>query len=704
MKHDKVFIIPERMAEIIPNNPNTLPWQKSEAFIGVPLFHDGKCFAHFGMIWSSEGAKRRNLSWGYIEMFLHSLEDMIQARILEGKGFARDPEPESETSRIIPLSAITASQSMKPYARSLSHELRTPMQGVIGLLDVMHYTVIDAIDSQENNDIKEVFQNLKDSIEQIQDSSKRAVEAADNVVHAYDHNMEMPDTPLSGDGDLRTSRSNSIEIKNKRPNVVVEGSGIPLSPGNKRARDEPIDYHPGPPMKRMAADARDEIAQFKRENSGPTGTQSPDYFGQAVSVSKNAKPISPGSAALTSQIAGAVLSSAHRHLTTREFLHNLVNEALYTLHPVEQRTSTTATGETTNVKIRRARGETEELVVNLCIHPDVPSAIVTEEQHLAFSLQKVVDNAIKFTTGGTITIDVSVARGILEFRVIDTGCGMTDSSKEHIFKPHFQEDNTIARRKDGLGLSLFNAKAHVRKDLGGDMTLERSSTTGPSKGSEFLIRIPLSAAPDATRPDMPLVGTPIAGSRLSRATSPVPASNSSLALPPMSAPRRASPAPQTSPSAVKHSKKQGYNRELAKEVPLNFLVAEDNLINRNLLVTFLKRLGYASANITIAEDGVEAVRCYEDSLLKPAAERINAILMDLWMPNMDGYEATKKIFRLAADANEHVAVMAVTADITSSSIEKATQTGMRGFLSKPYKVVDIEKLIQEHFGSGYSST
>lgn len=167
MKHDKVLVIPERMAEFIPNNPNKFPWDKSDAFIGVPLFSEGKCFAHFGMIWSTEGSAKRQLSWSFIEMFLHSLEDMITRRLVEGRGFAKETSAEIP-ARVIPLDAITASQSLKPYARSLSHELRTPMQGVIGMLDIMHSTVTDAMATQRNEIVRDIFQELKANIEMVQ--------------------------------------------------------------------------------------------------------------------------------------------------------------------------------------------------------------------------------------------------------------------------------------------------------------------------------------------------------------------------------------------------------------------------------------------------------------------------------------------------------------------------------------------------------
>lgn len=154
------------MTEFIRHNPNPLPF-KSEAYIGVPLFFEGKCFAHFGMIWSDEGAARRNLGWGFIEMLLHSLEDMVLQRILEGKGFAKDPVPKDQ-AKLIPLDAITASQSLKPYARSLSHELRSPMQGVVGMLDIMYSTVVGSIAVESHEHVRAVFQDLKDNIEQAQ--------------------------------------------------------------------------------------------------------------------------------------------------------------------------------------------------------------------------------------------------------------------------------------------------------------------------------------------------------------------------------------------------------------------------------------------------------------------------------------------------------------------------------------------------------
>ncbi len=115
---------------------------------------------------SAEGAANRKLSWAFLEMFAHSLEDMITDRLLQGKSFAKKNGP--TLSKVIPAEAITTSQSLKPYARSLSHELRTPMQGVVGMLDIMQSNVSEAIEIADNDDVKHVFAELMSNIQRAQ--------------------------------------------------------------------------------------------------------------------------------------------------------------------------------------------------------------------------------------------------------------------------------------------------------------------------------------------------------------------------------------------------------------------------------------------------------------------------------------------------------------------------------------------------------
>ncbi|KAK0100260.1 hypothetical protein ONS96_007543 [Cadophora gregata f. sp. sojae] len=692
MRHDKVFIVPERLSEFTPNNPNSFGFHE-EAYIGVPLFTEGRCFAHFGVVWSSEGATKRKLGWPFIEMFLHSLEDMILQRLLEGRGFVKEMAPtDSASAKVIPLTAITATQSLKPYARSLSHELRTPMQGVVGMLDIMYSTVLDAMEHQQSERVRSVFADLKTHIEVVQESSRRAVEAADNVVHAYDLNMQMPETPLSAN-DLTNSfkGTSGPSLFHRR----WSGSdSIPIV--MKRKRIEELNFEPGPPLKRRLTVTEAEI--INSYCAGQTITASSPSTSRTTSSTETSMSTMASSVSLSAphspeqkHITSAVLSPTHRRVITREFMRSLVNEALRNGRTTSEVHEETDLGEHIHIISTGSNGEPQDRTIHLEIGSDVPEVIITEEQHLQFALQKLVDNAIKFTEHGTISITVKIARSlqVVEIWVVDTGCGISEESKSSLFKPHFQEDASISRSRDGLGLSLFNAKAHVRKNLGGDVTLERSCTHGPHKGSEFLIRLPISAL-ETGKTDTPLVGTPPPGGFDSPRLSPLP--ESSMDSRPVSA--------QSEPEqkrAKSTGKRVAFNPNLAQDYPLNILIAEDNAINRDVAVGSLKKLGYSKNNITLAFDGAEAVKHYEASLDKPQAERFHVILMDIWMPNLDGYGATTQIMNLSQQRGLPTKIIAVTADITEDSVDRAKVAGMQGFLAKPYKVFDIERLIVEHF-------
>ena len=100
------------------------------------------------------------------------------------------------------------------------------MQGVVGMLDVMHATVQEQIEGHSNTPLRRVFQGLKENIETVQDSSKRAVEAADNVVHAYDMNMQLPETPLN-ENDSPATATTTTGYFDFKPSRLIEGSGHP---------------------------------------------------------------------------------------------------------------------------------------------------------------------------------------------------------------------------------------------------------------------------------------------------------------------------------------------------------------------------------------------------------------------------------------------------------------------------------------------
>jgi CheY-like chemotaxis protein len=136
---------------------------------------------------------------------------------------------------------------------------------------------------------------------------------------------------------------------------------------------------------------------------------------------------------------------------------------------------------------------------------------------------------------------------------------------------------------------------------------------------------------------------------------------------------------------------------LANKYPLTFLVAEDNKINRKLLVSMLSKFGYKT--IHEAHDGAEAVR--QMTAPRKTEEKIDVVLMDLWMPLMDGYEATERILshkssQSGAVGEQKPTVLAVTADVTDGAQERAARVGMKGFMTKPYKMHDLQRLITEY--------
>jgi CheY-like chemotaxis protein len=391
-----------------------------------------------------------------------------------------------------------------------------------------------------------------------------------------------------------------------------------------------------------------------------------------------------------------VAHANYSRITTRNFVRNLVNVALRAAHPTSEIHTETDLGETIEVRNLGSRGEMQKRTICLSVDREVPEVIGTDVQNLEFPLQKVIDNAIKFTESGSITITVRLGtqlQQMLEISVADTGRGITEESKQSLFTPHFQEDASISRARDGLGLSLFNAKAKVRIALGGDVTLERSATEGPSKGSEFLIRLPMPLV-EAGSTDPPLVGLPSQLGQQCCRSEPLP----SHTLSTRTRPEPALPItpPRQSPNPTR--KRVAFNRHLAEEYPINILIAEDNSINREVAMGSLNKLGYTKAHITVAFDGLEAVQHYAASLTKPPEQRFDAILMDIWMPNMDGFEATSRILDLGKEEGVVPKIIAVTADITGGCVDRAKASGMQGFLAKPYKVLDIEHLILQHFG------
>ncbi|KAF1987822.1 hypothetical protein K402DRAFT_420165 [Aulographum hederae CBS 113979] len=821
MRHDKVFIIPERLNDFITHNPNAgnliVP---GEAYLGLPLFAEGKCIAHFGVMWGKEGAARRKLSWPFLEMMFHSLEEIILERVLEGNSFEdfkKSAFKQSQQKRVIPHEAVTAAQSLKPYARSLSHELRTPMQGVVGMLDVMYATVQEAAEGHNNARDRMLFESLKENIEVVQDSSRRAVEAADNVVHAYDMNMGVPETPLSPLDEEELA--NEFKTREVRPDIVVTGNTVPANfRGLKRRRDSTA-YMNGNAAKvptnrttktnraRRPSNPRPDLPA-SAHSFPPSQTATPDY--EAMARQRMQRPSILHSPPFVSEH-GVV--PGLRHTNLRHVLQYVINDSLRVggrpesaiAHEIEG-------GETIEVMVRNSSGEEKIKNISWSVEPNVPETILIDEKDLAKMISCVFLNAVKFTEEGSITLNarLSPRSRYIVLTIRDTGPGIPAAFLPNLFKPFSREDDSLTRQSEGLGLGLLVAKGLARK-LKGDLFCTRADTSGPYRGSEFELRVPATPSDALSRPSSPFSSpapsvqslhshdnerssvpaqpatppphddhlkdalrnehhrrtqTPV--SRPAVNTSHPSISQSPSSLPPQlhqpqpqdAPPRRGSATSNSSRRVCGTTRHLDFDPHLAQKHPLNFLVAEDNKINRKLLVSMLKKLGYGS--VREAYDGADAVR--QMKMVREEVRRgggdgvvgsgngggvgVDVVLMDLWMPFMDGYEAAERILSLsdsedddddeddddalldpeeaALSEDENIAphivkpalavrrtigiggkrrksrkptILAVTADVTDGALEKAAKAGMRGFMSKPFKLGDLERLIVEYCDS-----
>ncbi|KAF7510945.1 hypothetical protein GJ744_005775 [Endocarpon pusillum] len=631
---------------------------------------------------------------------------------------------------------VAGAYSFRPYARSLSHELRTPMQGVIGMLDVMHATVQESIELQQNAKIRNIFLALKNNIEVVQDSSRRAVEAADNIVHAYELNMQIPDTPMDA-GDSPATFLSSAAAFESRPHIMIQGGNIAINP-RKRQKHSPVSWSFGSTTKRRGGrfSPRREVSPRSGIHvSKPVAPCSMQHTTQPPSSPECSRP-AVGSYFPPTRSSVAAEPSATPNLRQSR-IRDLVPIVIYEALRVGGRPDSsigqpTPLGERIEVRTRSSNGHSSYQVIEWSVQPDVPEMLMVDERDLSKLLSCVFLNAIKFTENGTISVVVSLSQSLRSVRinVVDSGAGIPKEFVPQLFKPFSQEDASLTRTREGLGLGLLVAKGIARK-LGGDLKLVHTETSGPSKGSEFEIKVPVGGHDLESIPGSPFDRTPTpsdSGAQLPRSDSSYAATSyprSALAtrlpspeLPdhvrfPISSP--SSSKPSSSPvrrmlstaSKTSLSERDTIDRRLALKYPLTFLVADDNKINRKLLVNMLSKFGYE--DVYEAFDGREAVRLVkeiaastedrhsQDNCLETqrALKPVDIVLMDLWMPEMDGYEATEKIFECSPASIPPPTVIAVSADVTEKAISRATAVGMEGFMTKPYKLVDLQRLIEE---------
>jgi PAS domain S-box-containing protein len=272
------------------------------------------------------------------------------------------------------------------------------------------------------------------------------------------------------------------------------------------------------------------------------------------------------------------------------------------------------------------------LMLETKISPNLPDRFEGAADRLQQVLLNLVGNAIKFTAHGSVIVGVRRvdADESCEFFVRDTGIGISASQIRNIFEPFMQADASLARRYGGTGLGLAISRRFVQM-MGGKLDVE----SVPGAGSNFHFTIRLQQIHVVFRPSLP------------------------------EPPFVADPA-------------------FAVRYPLSILVAEDDAVNRKLMVRVLRNLGYSTF---VAGDGREAVEIY-------ASHLPNCILMDLHMPEMDGIEATRRI-RTMGIGGKLPFIAALTADVMPEERQRCFDVGMDGYLTKPLDLRLLARTLEQ---------
>lgn len=265
---------------------------------------------------------------------------------------------------------------------------------------------------------------------------------------------------------------------------------------------------------------------------------------------------------------------------------------------------------------------------------EMQECFISDQKRVGKIVKHIVDNAIKFTEAGNVTVDVwsKDLKGeiaTIQIRVKDTGIGINKDVTEKIFNTFTQADGSYTRKYGGLGLGLTISK-ELLKILNGEISL--SSIEGD--GTEFVISLPL-------RID----------------------------------------------SLDKENREFDKIKSDKFKRGLMILVVDDNENSQIVVKMMLKRMG---CNIDIAENGQVGFEMY----LK---KKYDLIFMDCQMPVLNGFEATRMIRTIEkVEKNTHIPIVAMTANAMDGDREECLESGMDDYLSKPVGKESIRMILDKY--------
>jgi len=277
-----------------------------------------------------------------------------------------------------------------------------------------------------------------------------------------------------------------------------------------------------------------------------------------------------------------------------------------------------------NVISFRVEEKNQKLSIN--IDSIIPKTLFGDDQRLAQVITNLMSNAVKFTPeNGSISFDAQFlgeADGVctIQFVIKDSGIGISAEQQAHLFEPFHQAESSTTRKYGGTGLGLSISKSIIQL-MDGAIWLDSE----PGAGSTFKFTIKMERSADGNNDTVPSHET----------------------IPDME----------------------------AAFTGRHILLVEDVEINREIVIALLEP---TSLKISCAENGVKAV-----SMFRQSADQYDLILMDVQMPEMDGYEATRTIRAMDLPNAKTVPIIAMTANVFREDVQRCLEAGMNNHIGKP---------------------
>jgi len=284
------------------------------------------------------------------------------------------------------------------------------------------------------------------------------------------------------------------------------------------------------------------------------------------------------------------------------------------------------------------RAAEKGLVLKVVLDDQLPTMLVGDASRLRQVLANLLSNAVKFTDKGFVEVSVrgnAIQEGFeLRFDVFDTGIGVPQDNLDRLFMPFSQIDSSITRKYGGTGLGLAISKRLVEM-MGGRIWARSDPGVGSTFSFTVKVKLPCMQPVQHKVKDLkPEIKPPIEG-------------------------------------------------HFQQARPLSILLAEDNAVNQMVLLQMLRKIGYQA---DLASNGFDVLAALD-------RQAYDVVLMDIQMPDMDGFEATRRILA-RFPKKKRPRIIALTAHALNGDRERCLEAGMDSYLSKPVKIEDLQSALR----------